>query len=333
MRIDHPVADPAMADDPHRRLERTKRQFRQAERLANIGYWRLTLADNRTEWSDQVFAIHGLPVGLPPALDGALDFYPAEARARLVAAMDCTIKTGQPMALDLDFITARGEPRRVRVMAEIEIIGGEPQAMIGVFQDITDQYRIEQSLRRIAATDDLTGINNRASLTRYLANAMVAARSNDTPLALLLIDLDSFKAVNDRYGHVAGDTLLRTAARRLRSPDLAGCFAARLGGDEFVIVVDAPDDCVRLDALVTALLADLCLPIVHNGDAIETSSTIGVAWFDPALRSPTDLIERADVALYNAKNVRRGSAYVFGRGPVDAGPHAPRPVAAAVRGV
>jgi diguanylate cyclase (GGDEF)-like protein len=296
-----------------RRLDVTHRQFRQAERMTNIGSWTITLADDTLEWSDQVYAIHGLPLGNPPPLTSALDFYPPRSRAQLAAALAHTVETGTPLDLETDFVTAQGDSRRVRVLGELELRGGVPHALVGVFQDVTERHRIEQALRHSADTDDLTQLANRARFNEILTGQIAAARQTGLPLAVLLIDLDHFKTVNDRAGHRAGDTLLKAVGEQLSAPYLADCFAARLGGDEFVLIVADEAMLADLPCLLRRLLADLRLPVAHGDGMIPVSGTIGAAFLDANVTDASALLHNADLALYQAKNVRRGTAAIFGR--------------------
>ncbi|MFZ2996086.1 diguanylate cyclase domain-containing protein [Sphingobium sp.] len=294
------------------RLDVSHRQFRQAERLANIGSWRLVLADNSVEWSDHVFVIHGLPLGSTPPVDTALDHYPPAARALVVDALTRTVEQGETMDIETDFLTAQGDMRRVRTMGELEMHDGLAVAINGVFRDVTDGHLLEQALRRAAHVDVLTGIANRAHFNECTDNAIATARADGTPLALLLIDLDHFKAVNDRCGHLAGDDLLRRMASRLRSTYLSDCMAARLGGDEFVLLATGLADEAALTALVSRLLADLIDVVDAPDGLIRVSATIGVAQLDDDVRDRSDLLLRADIALYEAKRTQRGSAKIHG---------------------
>lgn len=295
-----------------RQMNLRNRQFRQAERMANIGSWRLNLADNRTEWSEQVYTIHGLPVGEDPRLENALDFYPGEARVIVTSALADAIETGKPFAVETDFITARGEPRRVRSMGEIEIQDGRPVAVIGVFQDVTEQHALESRLRRSAQKDDLTGLPNRAHFNEFLTCKIEKAARHDEKLSVLIIDLDGFKAVNDRCGHRAGDTVLQDFARKLQAPHLRDCFVARLGGDEFVAVIDDREACRNLTPLLVRLLTDLRATIEHRDGPVTVSATIGASHWSRETLNGSELLHRADMALYDAKQFSRGSAKLDG---------------------
>jgi diguanylate cyclase (GGDEF)-like protein len=294
------------------RLDRSHILFGQAERMANMGSWRLHLADDMLVWSDQTYAIHGIPKGEPPSLEAAMTHYPLQARATVESAVARTIATGEPFDIEVDFFTARGELRRVRTMGEVEMRDGEAIALVGVFQDTTERYRMEQALRDIAETDELTRIASRSHFNAFIDAHIAESRSAGTPLALLLIDLDHFKEVNDRCGHAAGDDLLRLMAKRLRAPYLETSFAARLGGDEFVMVITCPEMLADLPGVLRRMLADLRHTVARAGLSIRVSATIGAAWLSDDVATRSDLLERADDALYDAKERQRGAAMIAG---------------------
>ena len=296
------------------RLDITHRQFRQAERMANIGSWRLTLDDNRTEWSDQIYAIHGMALGVKPGLEEALAFYPPAARSQVVDALGRTIETGIPFSVETDFVTAQGAIRRICSMGELELRDGKAVAVIGVMQDITIRYRMEQQLRHSARRDDLTGLANRAYFNEMLDEALATARRQDTRLALALIDLDHFKTINDTQGHLAGDAVLRQVAACLGAEYLEGTFAARLGGDEFVLLITRDTALQDLTGLLDRLARDLGRLGGTGEDGMTVSATIGAAWLDREVRDRSDLLHHADIALYEAKRARRGTVSVYRRG-------------------
>jgi diguanylate cyclase (GGDEF)-like protein len=299
-------------------LRRQHRRFAQAERMAGLGSWRLSLPEMHLEWSDNVFGIYGMPVGETPALDRAMDPYPMAERVRIEAAVARAIETGASFDLELDFFTAQGEQRRVRTMGEVELVEGQPIALMGVFQDITDRHVMEQALRHTAQRDALTCIRNRAGFNLALDLAMADAGPRGAPLALALLDLDGFKQVNDAHGHQAGDQLLQEVARRLEGPGLGRCVAARLGGDEFALIVSRPSDCDDIDLIGETVLAALSAPIAIDENEVTVGCSLGFAWFEPGLPRG-EFMHRADLALYEAKRAGKGVARFWA-------PDVPKPV-------
>jgi len=289
------------------RIERKNRLLWQAERMAGIGSWRLRLHDEHLEWSNQVFVIHGLPFGAVPTVEEAFSYYPEYARTLLTEEIGQAIETGRPFEVETDFISATGVQKRIRTMGEVELDQGRAVAVVGVFQDVTAQFEMEQALRRLANQDALTGIANRAGFNTALDAAIERARQGCTRLALILIDLDGFKQINDAHGHIAGDEVLQGIGRRLQMPYLNHCQPARLGGDEFALIVTDPADCVGIDGIAERLLGALKRPIDLSGGEMTVSGTLGISWLESGITA-RELIHRADLALYEAKESRKGTA-------------------------
>jgi diguanylate cyclase (GGDEF)-like protein len=290
-----------------RRIHRGQRIFAQVERMSAIGWWRFVLEDESIQWSDGVYRIHEVEPGSEPDLQSALQYYPPAARGQITAALAHTMETGEPFEVEVDFVTRLGRKRRVKTRGEVEMENGRSVALIGVMHDITDRYRIERSLRESASVDEVTRIANRAAFNRQLDEALTAHR-NGVPLVLALIDLDLFKQINDTYGHLAGDDVLRAVGQRLRAPFLNGSFAARLGGDEFALILTDPDLCAAAPAVIEQLLECLRMPVSSGETVLHPSATIGFACPSTLDISARDLMHAADNGLYAAKRSGRGTA-------------------------
>ena len=175
-------------------------------------------------------------------------------------------------------------------------------AALAVRRSVEAERRIRNELRRIAMTDELTGLANRREFMASLERAMASARRNRRPLSLALLDIDHFKRVNDNYGHPSGDAVIRsvalTAVDIMRGQDTVG----RIGGEEFAIVLP---DCSGTDAFAACERLRLAIREadleMETGDAISVTLSTGIATFSPN-DSPETIIARADAALYDAKN-------------------------------
>jgi diguanylate cyclase len=167
----------------------------------------------------------------------------------------------------------------------------------GAWTATKNRYAAElDDARRSARTDALTGLANRRALIDDLADALPARR----PLALLILDLDGFKSVNDAHGHLAGDQVLSAVAERVRAGAGPDDLPARLGGDEFAVLIRT-DDPTTLRDRARNLRADLGRPVpTHAGD-VSVQASIGTAVRTATHNTPTDLIHRADLAMYQAK--------------------------------
>ena len=187
---------------------------------------------------------------------------------------------------------------------------GKPVAIIGVFQDVTDRHHLETRLRTAAHVDDLTGLPNRARLNQYLDDAIISNRKQNKQMAVLLIDLDHFKEVNDQLGHEAGDRVLKGVASQLVSAPFGGQFAARLGGDEFVLLIENEALLSDLEGTLQTLLRNLRFEVGREGEALMVSATVGAAWLTADNDERSALLRCADHALYQAKRAERGTAAI-----------------------
>ena len=189
---------------------------------------------------------------------------------------------------------------------------GRYTGALAMVTDITDRVRVESELRHLALHDPLTGLPNRALLQDRLGRELHAARSSHTasPLALLLLDLDRFKEVNDAFGHHHGDLLLQQVAARLQRALRASDTLARLGGDEFAVLLPGEDEAA---AVTTAGRIDAALdtPFVVEGHVLHVGCSIGIALCPAHGRDAETLLRRADVAMYVAK--RAGGSYALYR--------------------
>lgn len=176
-----------------------------------------------------------------------------------------------------------------------------------------ERKRSELRLRRLAHYDQLTGLVNRASFTESLNQAVARAERHRQELAVMMIDLDGFKAINDTFGHEAGDQVLQEVGVRMRCLFREYDVVARFGGDEFAVMVTDFESVTALADMLERLLTSLAVPIGSRGDRVTGS--VGVALFPEGGRSPARLLRSADMAMYKAKRSGRNRA-VFFDGPL-----------------
>lgn len=206
-----------------------------------------------------------------------------------------------------------GEIRpRLMTINVINNAAGEPVRYVGVFSDISKLKESEAQLNYLAYHDSLTALANRRMLELRAEHALQTAHRYHQPLALLMIDLDHFKDVNDTLGHAAGDELLKEISirfgKRLRHTDTL----ARLGGDEFAVLLEGSADQDTAGRVARDLLAQLDTPVeLAGGTQIMANASIGVSLFPEHGKCYADLLQHADVALYRAKSEGRRTFKIF----------------------
>jgi diguanylate cyclase (GGDEF)-like protein/PAS domain S-box-containing protein len=200
-------------------------------------------------------------------------------------------------------------------LTEVCDASGQRTHMIGVLTDITDRKRAEQELRYLANYDTLTGLPNRALLGERLGAALISARRSGHKVALLFLDLDRFKHVNDSLGHTAGDRTLKAAGARLRQCVRENDVVARLGGDEFTVVLEDLADVGGAEEMAQRLIHAFAKPLQVSGTQ-ETviSPSIGIAMYPDHGQTPADLLKCADTAMYQAKSSGRNTWAVYHAG-------------------
>ena len=175
---------------------------------------------------------------------------------------------------------------------------------VGVLRDVTYRKQTEERLLYLATHDPLSGLANRASFQDALARAISLARRNQQTMAIMLLDLDHFKAVNDDLGHAAGDMLLKGVADRLTSCVRDCDVVARLGGDEFVILLSGTTNAQGAADIARRILSALSKPIPVGGTEIAASTSIGISLYPADGEDPEGLLKNADSAMYRAKEQR-----------------------------
>ncbi len=172
---------------------------------------------------------------------------------------------------------------------------------VGVFTDNTRRKETETRLQFLANHDSLTGMLNRSGMMLRFTEVIAQARASRRRLALMFVDLDRFKAVNDTLGHLAGDRLLKAAAERMCAELGATDIAARLGGDEFTVLLEDPPGSSRAEGLAARVIASMARPFHLNGQEVFVTASIGVARFPEDGEDAATLLQHADVAMYRAK--------------------------------
>lgn len=243
------------------------------------------------------------------------DVMPSEAALAVMNALHETIMNGHSHGTHIHLPTPIGDRWFEVSMARKEKISGEEPRFIALSRDITDRKIKEIETERLAYIDALTELPNRHLLRERLQHAVETSKTSGQYGAILFLDLDNFKTLNDTKGHDAGDLLLQLMAQRLRSTVRKDDIIARWGGDEFVILIQGLDnDCERATEQTTLIceqiIGHLNNPYELHGFEHASRASIGIDLFAPGEQDINEIIKRADTAMYSAKQ-SSSDQYVF----------------------
>lgn len=182
---------------------------------------------------------------------------------------------------------------------------------IGIFHDISERKATEERLRWLAHHDFLTGLANRSLFEDRLEQALRRARRQQSTVALILLDLDHFKPVNDEFGHDVGDEVLKQVARRLVDSVRQTDTVARIGGDEFVVVASDVGTRKDVQSLAEKLLARVCRPVQCGAHSLSINASIGISIYPEHGAVPEALLKAADTAMYHIKGSGRSGYHIF----------------------
>lgn len=287
------------------RLDESESRFRDVADAASDWIWE-TDADRRlTYLSERFEAVTGHPRSriLGTRLDEFLDADETERPlwSALVAQSD------RVPAIRARYRDANGNLRICRLAAK-HVVGpdGTTVGLRGTANDITEEVEAHQRARFLSLHDSTTGLPNRLMLGQFVNEQLAKAGDGAAGFALLYIDLDRFKPINDAFGHAAGDQVLAEIGRRLRGLAGDGNMVARVGGDEFVMALGGVTRVADIDALCQKLIEDVSAPIALSSGEAYVGASIGVAVAPSDSNDADELLRYADVALYDAKRDGRG---------------------------
>ncbi len=283
-----------------------------AQRVAGIGSLDWDLQHGDIRWSEILFHILGYEQGVQrPSADAYLERVNVDDRDRVRAAFNAAAE-GRQVEIDHRIQLPAGESRSFNLKFNgVPDRSGKTRRIVGTIHDVTERKQLEDRLHFQAYHDSLTLLPNRAFFMRKLDQSF-ARYSRTSSIALLFLDLDRFKLVNDTMGHDAGDQLLRTISKRLESCLRPNDVVARLGGDEFIILLDAVESNEDILGVADRIIDSINKPVQLAGQRpIVISTSIGIVRPSRDHTSGADLLRDADTALYQAKEGGRNRIVMF----------------------
>jgi diguanylate cyclase (GGDEF)-like protein/PAS domain S-box-containing protein len=277
--------------------------LRFAQGAAGVGTFSWDIGGDTTTCSDEYFRLFGIePRATAVTTAEWREHLHPEDRERVIQAMSCSVFDGAPFRAEYRLVWSDGSEHWVSSRGEVfRDDAGQPVRMMGALIDITDRKRAEEKTEYLAYHDALTGLANRELVKDRLAAALEQARSDDQLVAVLLLDLDRFKLVNDAAGRQEADELLRTVGAALCALVGAEDTVARLGTDEFILLLPARDYPDQVIDVAERIIESFRQPHLLANHEFHITATIGMAIFPYDADDPEALLSNADVAMYQAK--------------------------------
>ncbi len=291
------------------RIRQSQSQLEQAQRIAHIGSWSLDLESNEVVWSDEAYRIFELHDHPSLTYEEFLDLVHPEDRLRVDRAYRDSLIQRTPYHIEHRILLPGGRVKYLEEQCESEFDGhGHARHSFGTVQDVTERYLAQRLLEEkqrhldyLAHYDSLTGLSNRLLFRDRLARALRSAERTGQRVAVLFVDLDQFKQINDSLGHEVGDRVLREVAQRLTVAVRAEDSVSRLGGDEFIIIVNELDEPRYAAQMAQRVLQSLQTPLLHQGQELYLTTSIGISLYPEDGAEVDTLLRNADAAMFRAK--------------------------------
>ena len=298
----------------------------ETQQVGKLGGWQLDLKTNDLFWTNETYRLHDTsPEEFNPTIDAGLDCFLPHSQKIISDALSEAINNGKGYDLELETYTTKNRKIDVRTTCVVTLEKGIPVRLVGIFQDITEQKsnqrKLEKSntdlseansaLRLSAYYDPLTKLPNRNLLADRIEHAVKRSLRNKNLVAITLIDLDGFKAINDSHGHDIGDKFLKEISRQLKGVLRDGDTLSRFGGDEFVAVIDGLSNTHEGNSVISRMLDAASATLSVDNILLKVTASIGTTFYPLDNASPDQLLRHADQAMYKAKQKGKNQNYTF----------------------
>lgn len=297
-----------------RRLVQSEKRLERVQEIGGVGVFEIDMRTGERYWSRELRRQFGMGESDPlPATHGIdVSMVHPDDREILKRAYDEAFERRSTCRVDHRVVHPDGTIIWLQLQADVDVdADGLPLRALGTTVDITERKNAEQQLGYLAHYDPLTGLANRAHAVSRLQNVLRAARRGQSCPALIFLDLDHFKTVNDSLGHDVGDQLLVQVAQRLKEATRENDCVARMGGDEFVIVMSDAKVPSAAETVARRVLSVLEQPIRLAGRELFATCSIGIAFVPPEGIDVEALLSRADMAMYCAKRAGRNRFSIY----------------------
>ncbi len=276
--------------------------------MGRIGGFDLDVDSGVFQWTDENYRIHDIEPGALVTMQGLLPSFDPASQARLRGAVE-RMSRGETSdeTAEVEFVNRSGRRSVLRLTASVEHAAGKSSRITGLTQDITEEREASERIEQLAHFDMLTGLPNRFLFRQRALAAIRTAQRAGLTLALLFVDLDRFKYVNDSLGHAAGDQLLQEVSGRLKSCLRGSDLIGRQGGDEFMVMlceIRKPEDAALVAEKIIAAVGQ---PICLGETDVQVGCSIGIAFLSENSNDLDSLMRASDTAMYAAKESGRNT--------------------------
>jgi diguanylate cyclase (GGDEF)-like protein/hemerythrin-like metal-binding protein/PAS domain S-box-containing protein len=292
--------------------------LQEAMDYAKIGRWSILYNTKVAEWSPQMYTLFGLKPSIAPGPETLCTIMKNEFHQPFFTSLQRSFDTGDEHHVEYQITRPiDGEERWIECRGKINYDkDGTPSSVSGFVQDITERKENESKITKLAYYDPLTSLPNRRLLFDRLNQTLALSDRKKAFNAILFIDIDNFKHINDTHGHEYGDVLLQQAAKRISNCIRQGDTLARIGGDEFVLILSSLDilevkAASEAEIVAHKVLRVLSLPYHVNRHQFNSSASIGVTLFNDSSILSSELMKQADIAMYQAKDSGKNAAYFY----------------------
>lgn len=301
--------------DIEEQLRIREEHLKEAQEIAKTGSWDWNLKDNTVYWTDQVYRIIGQdPENFEPTYERYMQAVHPEDKKRAEKEVTAALKGEAPYQVEHRIVLPDGTEKIVRGRGLIQFDDTQTAIrMQGTIQDVTELKTVGKLVERLAFYDSLTDLPNRNLFSDRLNQAISQGKRHNQKFAVLFLDLDGFKSVNDTYGHETGDLVLKQAAQRLSDCVRGVDTVSRLGGDEFIIILDNSTSREAAIIVCDKIIAAIGEPFVIEGEKLKIGCSIGVSTFPDHATTEKELIKKADDAMYISKKNGKNT-YTFSDG-------------------
>jgi diguanylate cyclase (GGDEF)-like protein/PAS domain S-box-containing protein len=283
-------------------LRQSEEKYRTILETIQEGYFEIDLTGKYTFFNDSMCRIHGYSKEELMGMNNRQHTDKENAK-KVFQTFNTVYNTGKPAeGFDWQIIRKDGTKRYIETsVSPTKDSSGKLTGFRGIIRDITERKRAEERIEYLATHDALTGLPNRLMFSQLINHAIQAARRYQRQFAVLFIDLDRFKIINDTMGHEAGDQLLQEIAKRFKQSLRAVDVVGRLGGDEFIIMIEEVNELNQVETLAHKILSSAMKPMVLLGEECHVTASIGISIYPRDGEDEQTLMKNADMAMYFAK--------------------------------